>query len=369
MRSGHLDSLSHRLDRRLPENRRSLDATRREAVGYAPSTMTDRTTKPDDPSIDEFGRDGGTAAATTAERKRILADERALAAPYWGGFQPRIVVTFAACAIAWTAVLVLGACGLVPLWLGLIVNTVLASMFYMPMHEAVHGNISGRQPRYRWIENLIGALCAIPLGFSYAAHRPSHMRHHAFTNHPERDPDRYTEGRLSALPAKWIGMVTLQTFLPVFAFIPATRRLLPAGIQRSLAADGDRRSGLVQLRYWALCTAVLVVAFVAGLGWPALLLWYLPARLQALWLLFVFAWYPHHPAEGAVGRYVDTRVAVFRGSRWLIRGHDHHALHHLFPQVPHYRLHRLWQATASDLVPKGVRSQGRALEATGPIVW
>jgi len=35
-------------------------------------------------------------------------------------------------------------------------------------------------------------------------------------------------------------------------------------------------------------------------------------------------------------RYVDTRVAVFPGSTLLIRGHDYHALHHLFPRVPHY---------------------------------
>jgi hypothetical protein len=29
----------------------------------------------------------------------------------------------------------------------------------------------------------------------------------------------------------------------------------------------------------------------------------------------------------------------------------------------------LWQEMAPDLVAKGVRTEGRALEATGPIVW
>ncbi|MEI8323340.1 MAG: fatty acid desaturase, partial [Actinomycetes bacterium] len=105
-----------------------------------------------------------------------------------------------------------------------------------------------------------------------------------------------------------------------------------------------------------------------GLGWPALLLWYIPARLQAFWLLMVFAWYPHHPAK-ETGRYVDTRVAVFPGSTLLIRGHDHHALHHLFPRVPHYKLPKLWNEMASDLVPRGVRAEGRAVGATGTVVW
>jgi len=324
-----------------------------------------------DLTIDEFGRPlhaSLTQQEISDERRLILQRERAIAAPFWGGFQPRIVIGFLLCAVLWVGVVVLGTTGIIPLWLGLILNTVIASMFYMPMHEAVHGNISGRQRDLRWIENLIGTLCSIPLGISYGSHRGSHMRHHAFTNNPEKDPDHYTDGPLWQLPGKWFALLVVQTLLPLFAFVPATRRLLPAQIRQALAADGDRKSGLMQLRFWAITTAVLILAFVCGVGWAALLLWYLPARLQALWLLFVFAWYPHHPA-GAVGRYVDTRIAVFPGSRWLIRGHDHHALHHLFPQIPHYRLRALWQVNADDLVPKGVRSEGRAKAATGPIAW
>ena len=67
----------------------------------------------------------------------VLREEHAYAAKYWGEFQWRIVATFVLCAAAWTAVLVLGIVGTIPLWLGLILNTVLASTFYMPMHEAV----------------------------------------------------------------------------------------------------------------------------------------------------------------------------------------------------------------------------------------
>jgi fatty acid desaturase len=44
-------------------------------------------------------------------------------------------------------------------------------------------------------------------------------------------------------------------------------------------------------------------------------------------------------------------------------------LHHLFPRVAHYRLPAMWQEMAPDLVAKGVRAEGRALQATGPIVW
>ena len=83
--------------------------------------------------------------------------------------------------------------------------------------------------------------------------------------------------------------------------------------------------------------------------------------------MLVFAWLPHHPAS-RTGRYIDTRVAVFPGSTWLIRGHDHHALHHLVPRVPHYRLKALWREIGPDMTAKGVRTEGRAFGSTGPIL-
>ena len=305
---------------------------------------------------------------TTADRREILRAERAIANRHWGGIETRIIVEFLVSALVWVSVIALGVTGVIPLWLGLILNTVVATTFYMPMHEAAHGNIMGRRAGSRFFEDLIGALCSIPLGFAYKPHRSSHMRHHAHTNDPLRDPDHFTDGPMSGVIGAWLGQVMLITLLPLFAFVPPARRLIPRRMQITLAGSGDRTEGLRQLRFWFLTTGALVLAFLTGLGWPALLLWYLPSRLQALWLLFIFAWYPHHPAD-EVGRYASTRVAVFPGSRLLIRGHDHHAVHHLFPRVPHHRLEALWQEIAEDMVTKGVRCEGNATAATGPIIW
>ena len=304
---------------------------------------------------------------TEAHRLELRA-EHAKAAEYWGGFQPRLVLTFLVFAAAWITVIVLGTNGTIPLWLGFILNTVLACTFYMPMHEAVHKNIWGHEMRARWAEDLIGTLCSIPLLMSFKKHRPSHMRHHAFTNDSNRDPDHFTEGTLRELPVKAISIIAVNALLPLFALVPAARRVLPAKLQAVLAAGGDRKEGLTQVRFWAISHLVLLVAFLTGFGWPALLLWYLPARMQLAWLIFIFAWYPHHPAN-AEGRYADTRVAVFPGSRLLIRGHDHHAMHHMFPRVPHYRLRALWADVAEEMVAKGVRAEGSAVAATGPVVW
>lgn len=311
--------------------------------------------------------DAGTGDATL--RRDAVRAENSVASKYWGGIQWRIVVTFVAFSVCWVGVIVLAVNGSLDLWQGLLLNSVFASTFYMPMHEAAHKNIWGKVARGRVVEEAIGVLSSVPTGINFSSHRASHMRHHAYTNDPDRDPDHFTDGRISELPVKFYGMTMLYAFLPFFALLPFTRVLLPAQLKSVLTRrDGDKSEGKAQIRFWLLSTVVLVVAFSTGHGVQALLLWWLPARIQLMWLMFIFAWYPHHPAN-ETSRYRHTRVAVFRGSGLLIRGHDHHAIHHLYPRVPHYRLKALWRELAGDLVPRGVRAEGRAVGATRPVVW
>ena len=143
----------------------------------------------------------------------LFRSERAVAARFSGGLQVRIVVEFLVSTVAWTTVLVLGVAGTIPLWLGLVLNSIVAATFYMPMHEAAHGNVTGRPKGQRRLDDAIGVLCSIPVGLSYTVHRSSHLRHHAFTNDPDRDPDRFTAGSLAEIPAKWLVQVMILTFL------------------------------------------------------------------------------------------------------------------------------------------------------------
>jgi len=303
------------------------------------------------------------------ERRDQVKAEGLMASKYWGGIQYRVIVTFAVFAVCWIAIVILGVNGTMPLWVGLILNSIVASTFYMPMHEATHKNILGKATRGRWIEEAIGHLASVPTGIEFTAHRAGHMRHHAYTNDPARDPDHFTEGRMSELPLKFYGMTMLYALLPFFALIKPLRRALPRVLREKLESrEGSKVEGRAQMRFWFLSTVVLVVCFATGHGLAALCLWWLPARIQLCWLMFIFAWYPHHPAK-ETSRYRHTRVAAFRSSGLLIRGHDYHAVHHLYPRVPHYRLKALWNEMSDDLVSRGVRVEGRAKGATTPVVW
>ena len=309
------------------------------------------------------------ADSTRAARSDQVRAESAVASRYWGEVQYRMIATFLAFTACWLAVIVAGVSGVVPLWLGLILNSFFATTFYMPMHEATHKNIMGRSTKTRVLEEIIGRLCSIPTGMEFTAHRASHMRHHAHTNDPTRDPDHFTSGRLRDLPKKFYGMTMLSAFLLVFAVVKPARVLLPLSLREKLSGrDGSKEEGKAQLLYWVITTTVLGACLATGHGLAALCLWWIPARIQFCWLIFIFAWYPHHPAN-ETSRYRHTRVAVFPGSGVLIRGHDYHAIHHLYPRVPHYRLRAVWKELSSDLVRRGVRAEGRAQSATGPVVW
>jgi len=160
------------------------------------------------------------AASASADRRAILQAENEIAKKYWGSFQPRIVLTFLAFAIGWSVVLYLGLTGAVSLWVGLVLNTFFAATFYMPMHEAVHKNIWGKATRARWGEDFIGSLCSIPLLIPFTSHRGGHMRHHAYTNDPKRDPDHFSDGTKRELLIKMAGITMVNMFLPFFALAP-----------------------------------------------------------------------------------------------------------------------------------------------------
>lgn len=299
-----------------------------------------------------------------------LRDERRKVAPYRGGIAVRLIATWVFFIAAWIALVAATIAGPVPLWLGAVVSFVIATTFYMPLHEATHGNVWGDVATGRWFEDVVGMVSSFWVGFSFKGHRISHMKHHAFTNDPDRDPDFFVHGTKRALLPKLYASTLVNILLPLFAFVPASRALLPKSVKESggrleRSAEEDRYT----FRFWVMRTVGLVAAFALGVGWEALWLWFVPTTFVVWWLAFIFAWFPHHPVEGRVGRYVDTRVAVFPGSTLLVRGHDHHALHHLFPRVVHYNLPKLWQEIGPEMTAKGVRTEGTALGSTGPIVW
>ena len=93
--------------------------------------------------------------------------------------------------IAFTLVCTLAVMGVIPLWLGLILNTLILYADQTPLHEACHGNIAGKDSKMLWLNHTVGFVCGAILLHEYKAFRYMHLAHHRDTNNPELDPDNW----------------------------------------------------------------------------------------------------------------------------------------------------------------------------------
>jgi fatty acid desaturase len=212
-------------------------------------------------------------------------------------------------------------------------------------HQSAHY----RMYQARWLNDLVGELCALPLAVSVITYRIVHRIHH---NHlySEIDPDLaqmagYPRGKLylvRKLLKDLVGLTVVKNYLYFFG-----KPQPPKGSEKK---DGPVDDTSPALKAAARRDLQLVVAFqiaqlavfvVTGAWRWYLLLWVLPLVTVLQVLLRLRAVCEH----GAV---TDTshplRAARTNLAPWLVQFFlfphqmNYHIEHHLYPSVPHYRL-------------------------------
>jgi beta-carotene hydroxylase len=228
--------------------------------------------------------------------------------------------------------------GYMPLWAGFLVATLCACMAYLPSHEAQHGNYSRGNPKRRWIDSLVGNFTLITLIYPYEILRVTHMKHHAYTNHPKKDPD-YDNQHASSVAKLAIQVldgtsVDYSKYEEVFAEDAAFQK-------------GFKKGALIGLTY----RAVLMIA-VFLLPLHTLFLWWLPAKLGTVYTTTFFSWYPHLKTEQ--GRYKDTRFWQHWMPRYINHSMQLHFIHHLHPSIGHFDEPKAIEALRPFLIARGV---------------
>lgn len=216
-----------------------------------------------------------------------------------------------------------------PAWIATVLLGVLTYMSYTPLHEAVHGNIHGRQENLEWLNKLCGFLVAPLIAVPYASHRLEHFTHHRYTNQPDKDPDYMMRG---------IGRGAIGALMTVVKFL---------WLQNTYFVRHGWASATIKERI-IYCVEVLVsigwrVGFVLLVDQPnditVLVLGYL---LGGLFTVYWFAYRPHFPYQEQQ-RYHNTSSLVMpvwmKPFEWFWFGQNFHSVHHLFPRVPFYRYH------------------------------
>ncbi len=321
-------------------------------------------------------RQGEPEASDDLAESSSLSTERSRALTY----QERVVVRRFSGRIGWPTVglalalmmaelgtIWLWTAGIVPMTVGFVVNSLVSYAFYTVHHEATHKNISGRNPRWRWLDAVCGNVAGCVLQLDLRAYATTHLRHHAHTN-TAADPDLGVKGSLWQLPLKW----AVATLVLVIGALPWGERLVDRALKRlrmRLPVSNSPRDDLDRVRLRRLVQfglVVLVAASALGEFWPVFMLWWVPSRVGILILMVFFQWLPHFPFD-RTDRFGATRVARFPGSTWLLLQQDHHLIHHLYPSIPWYRYRAAYRELRPLLEAKGAIIQGLGTSPYIPI--
>jgi len=274
-----------------------------------------------------------------------IQEERAIARRYTEGFPWFMAVWGLGGFMLWGALWPLVHFEHIPMWVGCVVSTVILCYCYLPTHEAQHGNFARPGSRLRWFNELVGHLSVLPSVFPYRLHRAIHLKHHAYTNDPARDPDIYMKADTiwGAARNAWYSRQPGQA----------------GALQPNVLEDTPKKEQLLLEAIVVTRLVWLVMAVLAwnGLALEVLLLWWIPRQVSSIYTPVTLSWVPHHPME-ETGRYRDTRGWKSPVGTVLSSGMEYHLVHHLFPSIPLNRTPAAYRELKPLLEKEGMTLDG-----------
>ena len=264
--------------------------------------------------------------------------EKAIAKSFSQRFQWEMILIGLGQAVIWLSLWPLVLNGIIDLWVGFLIASLCACFAYLPSHEAQHGNYSRGNSKLRWLDGFVGHITLITLIYPYHLLRVTHMKHHAYTNDPEKDPDyvnAHTSSVLKVIKNVLDGStVDFGKYLEVFsadkAFVNSFEKAIPIAL------------------LYRFILLVLVIIFPL----ETLLLWWLPAKIGSVYTTVFFSYFPH--LGTSTGRYQNTRFWTHWMPRYLNHSMQLHFIHHLHPSIGHYDEPKAIEALKPFLIARKV---------------
>ncbi|MBI3928112.1 MAG: fatty acid desaturase [Armatimonadetes bacterium] len=215
-----------------------------------------------------------------------------------------------------------------PLVPGVLLVALALNAFLLLGHEGMHGTLLRGWRRNRWFAVLLGATTLV----SFTAYRVLHHRHHRYLG-DSRDPDdyhNYTENSrliwLLHYVRLLLGAPLYLLLIPVFGWKYAGRR-----DRQAIAAEYALMGGLYAWLAWTVPAGMLLKG------------WLVPLALTGFFTNL--RGFTQHGLVDTSDAYLASRsIHPAPLVRFLMLNENYHLEHHLFPEVPSYRLgelHRL----------------------------
>jgi fatty acid desaturase len=217
------------------------------------------------------------------------------------------------------------------------------------LHQACHGTLMAN----RHLGQILGAVFGgYPVFQSFSGYTASHVRdHHGHFGDRDRDPDYlfyehaglYCDGdRRAAFRRHVAGILSPLSTIRYIAFMLR---------YRIFAAQEHRLETIARLFLYAI---VIVASIWLGGAWMLLVYWLLPLATAQVWIGSFAELLEHFPLMDR-GPAIDIYMSHNRdfGPLWYAllgekRGEGYHLVHHLFPRVPIWHLHRVHQLLLAD---------------------
>mgnify|MGYP001012902591 FL=1 len=270
-----------------------------------------------------------------------IEEERKVAKTFMGRIEWEMIVIGVGQFTLWLVIWSLVVQSIIPLWIGFFLTTITTAFAYLPSHAGQHGHLSGRHKNLIWLNSVVGQISLIPLAQSHDILKATHLKHHAHTNDPEKDPD-YGHTHVN----NW-----WQSALNIHFQTGNDGKLLKMVEQFSQDDPSFKlameRGGLFSLVFFF---SQIVVAVFYPL--ETLFLWWLPRKLATSYLGIIFSMEPHNKLPK--GRYLDTRFWSNGMPRFLNHSMQIHAMHHMYPSICHFDEPKAIEALMPFMIERGM---------------
>ena len=270
-----------------------------------------------------------------------IEEERKVAKTFMGRIEWEMIVMGLGHFTLWLVIWSLVVQSIIPLWIGFFLTTITTAFAYLPSHAGQHGHLSGRHKNLIWLNSVVGQISLIPLAQSHDILKATHLKHHAHTNDPEKDPD-YEHTHVN----NW-----RQSALNIHFQTGNDGKLLKM-VEKFSQEDPSfklamERGGLFSLLFFF---SQMVVAVFYPL--ETFFLWWLPRKLATAYLGIIFSMEPHNKLPK--GRYLDTRFWSNGMPRFLNHSMQIHAMHHMYPSICHFDEPKAIEALMPFMIERGL---------------
>ena len=215
-----------------------------------------------------------------------------------------------------------------------LINGVAGYFLFSPMHDAIHSAIGDSKQLNLWVGRISFLYFSSLVAFELMRH--VHFRHHRNANGPGDEADHVVQSGPALLRLlKWpfIDLIYGWKYLGYWYERP----------------QSERRNIIIM----AIFTSVLWPGLIInGYLTELLMFWIIPQRISFFFISFIFVYLPHIPHEIPEQENPYRASSIRSGMEWLwsplMMYQNYHLVHHLYPNIPFYRLVKIWNATLDE---------------------